>query len=196
MSLKNLLWNLTSDGKRPLQDDQRKWDKDKQEFVPVIPRKSEILCLCKYVNEENPFIMKYNLDIDGWVDTDSEYTGSMPFDKVEKWYLLSDIDDYLEGKPEPMHCWEFGWYTAKRSIPALETWIKDGVSHPVDMEPEKWREILTQIKTAFEISLSDLDGGLDDISDKEERKRVYEEHKQIRKEAFALMAEYYLDLWD
>ena len=97
MSLKNLIWNLTSDGKRPLQKDQRKWDKDKQEFVPVIPRESEILCLCKYADEEYPFIMKYNLYVDGWVDTDSEYSGSMPFDEVEKWYPLSDIDDYLEG---------------------------------------------------------------------------------------------------
>ena len=30
----------------------------------------------------------------------------------------------------------------------------------------------------------------------EEHKSVLESHKRIRKEAFALMAEYYLDLWD
>lgn len=189
-------WNLTSEGGRPLHEDQTRWDKEKQESVLVIPRKSEILCLCKYADEENPFIMKYNLDIDGWVDTDSEYSGSMPFDKVEKWYPLSYIDDYLEGKPEPMWCWEFGSTLAETAIPALEQWIENGVSHPANMEPERWIEILTQIKNAFEISLSDFEGGMDDITDLEERKRVYEEHKQIRKEAFSLMAEYYLDLWD
>ena len=120
----------------------------------------------------------------------------MKFDKVDKWCLLSDIDDYLEGKPESMLCWEFGWYTAKRSIPALAKWIEKGVSYHPSMSPDAWRNVLTKIKQGFEVSLSDLDGDLDNIIDLEERKRILEEHDAIRKEAFALMAEYYLDLWD
>ena len=41
----------------------------------------------------------------------------------------------------------------------------------------------------------DLDSGLD-IIDIQERDRLIKEHKQKIKEAFNLMAEYYLDLWD
>ena len=189
-------WNLTKESGRPLHENQTRWDKDKQESVPIIPRQTEVYCLCKYADDPTPFILIYNLDIDGWRDPDSEYTGSMPFDKVERWCLLSEIDDALEGKPEPMWCWEFGWSLANSAIPALERWIEKGVSYKYGMTPDEWKDVLKKIKTAFEISLSDLNGGLDDISDKEERMRVYEEHKQIRKEAFALMAEYYLDLWD
>ena len=189
-------WKLTKEGERPLHEDQMKWDKEKQESVLVIPQKKEVHCLCKYEDNPTPFVLIYNLDIDGWIDPDSEYSGSMKFDKVEKWCLLSDIDDYLEGKPEPMNCWEFGWYTAKRSIPALAKWIENGVSHHPSMTPDAWKEILTKIKRGFEVSLSDLDGELDAIVDLNERKRILEEHDVIRKEAFALMAKYYLDLWD
>ena len=44
--------------------------------------------------------------------------------------------------------------------------------------------------------MSDLDGDLDDIVEQDERNRILEEHNAIRKEAFALMAEHYLDLLD
>ena len=189
-------WKLTKEGGRPLHEDQMKWDKEKQESVLVVPQKKEVYCLCKYEDNPNPFVLIYNLDIDGWRDPNSEHSENMEFDKVEKWCLLSDIDDVLEGKPESMWCWEFGWSLAKTAIPALKRWIEKGVSYHPSMSPEEWREILTKIKQGFEVSLSDLNGDLDNINDLEERKCILEEHDSIRKEAFALMAEYYLDLWD
>lgn len=75
-------------------------------------------------------------------------------------------------------------------------WINSGVSYKYGMTPDAWKEILIKIKRGFEVSMSDLDGDLDDIVDLDERNRILEEHDAIRKEAFALMAEYYLDLWD
>lgn len=189
-------FNLTKEGGRPLHEVQMKWDKEKQESVLVVPQKKEVYCLCKYKDNPTPFVLIYNLDIDGWRVPNSEYSESMDFDKVEKWCLLSDIDDVLEGKPESMWCWEFGLSLAKTAIPALERWIEKGVSYKYGMKPEEWREILKKIKRGFEVSMSDLDGDLDNIGDLEERKRILEEHDAIRKEAFALMAEYYLDLWD
>jgi hypothetical protein len=82
----------------------------------------EVHCLCKYEDNPTQFVLIYNLGIDGWRDPDSEYSGSIIFDKVEKWCLLLDIDDVLEGKPESMWCWEFWWSLAKTAIPALEGW--------------------------------------------------------------------------
>ena len=195
MSLEYLKWNITKESGRPLYKDQMIWDKDKQEAVLKEQQQNKVKCLCKLNSEEEPIILTYCLDKDKWF-YDYEQTYFIDYEEVEKWYPLSDITDYLDGKPEPMNCWEFGWYTAKRSIPALETWIENGVSYKYGMTPEKWKAILTKIKQGFEVSLSDLDGDLDNITDLEERKRILEEHDAIRKDAFALMAEYYLDLWD
>ena len=70
---------------------------------------------------------------------------------------------------------------------------------------DKWNEIIGKIKHAFEVSIEDFENELEitpQMSDDEkqqiikEHKSVLESHKRIRKEAFALMAEYYLDLWD
>ena len=188
-------WNLTKESGRPLHKDQRKWDKEKQESVLIDPQKKEVDCLVKTYGEHSyPTIMTYVLDRDCWVDYDSDR--NIPYHEVEKWQYLSHIDDMLEGKPEPMWCFEFGSTLADTAIPALKQWIEKGVSYHPSMSPDAWRNILTKIKQGFEVSLSDLDGGLDNILDLDERKRILEEHDAIRKEAFALMAEYYLDLWD
>ena len=188
-------WNITKESGRPLHKDQMRWDSEKQKAVLKEQQQNKVKCLCVLNNEEEPIILTYCLDKDKWF-YDYEQTYFIDYEDVEKWYPLSDITDYLDGKPEPMSCWEFGWYTAKRSIPALETWIENGVSYKYGMTPEEWKAILTKIKQGFEVSLSDMDGGLENITDLEERKRILEEHDAIRKEAFALMAEYYLDLWD
>ena len=95
-----------------------------------------------------------------------------------------------------MWCWEFGSTLAETSVPALERWIEKGVSYKAGSTPEKWKETLTKIKQAFEVSLSDLNGDLDDITNFEERMKVLKEHDQLRKDGFTLLAENYLDLWD
>lgn len=204
MSIEYLKWNITKESGLPVILDGDKPDKETRKLclVKMTNTEEELKNLCNVTEFEsvehklgsNIRILCYDAEYEAWFDEADENIGD--FYSVYAWYPLSDITDYLDGKPEPMNCWEFGWYTAKRSISALETWIENGVSYKCGMTPEEWKAVLTKIKQGFEVSLSDLDGDLDNITDLEERKRILEEHGAIRKEAFALMAEYYLDLWD
>lgn len=204
MSLEYLKWNITSESGRPVHLDEDNPDKGTRKLCLVKMTSTEegLKNLCHVTEFEsaehqlgsNIRILCYDAEYEAWFDESDEKVGD--FESVYAWYPLAYIADYLDGKPEPKNCWEFGLYTAMRSIPALETWIEKGVSYKYGMTPEEWREILIKIKHGFEVSMSDLDGDLDNIGDLEERKRILEEHDAIRKEAFALMAEYYLDLWD
>ena len=204
MSVEYLKWNITKESGRPVILDEDEPDKDTRKLclVKMTETEEDLKNLCHVTEFEsvehklgsNIRILCYDAECEAWFDESDEKIGD--FYSVYAWYPLSYITDYLDGKPEPMNCWEFGWYTAKRSIPALAKWIEKGVSYHPSMSPDAWRDILTKIKQGFEVSLSDLSGDLDDVIDLEERKRILEEHDAIRKEAFALMAEYYLDLWD
>lgn len=137
----------------------------------------------------------YDCDLDAWFGDEDTYLFDFESDNLDSYILLDELNDILDGKPESLWCWEFGSTLANTAIPALEKWIDKGVSYVYSMSPEEWRDILQKILEAFKICKSDLDGDLDDLPI-EERNRLFEEHKQLRKEAFALMAEYYLDLWD
>ena len=189
-------WNITEECGRPICEEQIKWDNEEQKAVFVEPQQKEVDCLCvlKFTQHDKaPIILTYILDKDRWKTRDGDY---IVFDAVEKWCLLSDISDMLDGKPEPLLCWEFGHTLADTAIPALDKWIQEGVSYVNGLTPEEWKEILTKIKRAFEVSKSDLDWTLDDIADIEERDRRLKEHSKIREEGFSLMSKYYLDLWD
>ena len=107
------------------------------------------------------------------------------------WYPMDYIFCMLSGFPTPYSCWEFGCALAQFAIPALDVWIRNGVSYHPGMTPEEWHEVLGKIKRAFEVSLSDMNGETDD-NDKES----WEEHERIRKEGFSLLAEHYLHMWD
>ena len=204
MSLEYLKWNIAKESGRPviLNDDSKDKNTKKLCLVKMTNTDEELKNLCHVTEFESAEhklgsdirILCYDAEDDAWFDESYEKIGD--FYSVYAWYPLAHITDYLDGKPEPMNCWEFGWYTAKRSVPALERWIEKGVSYPPDMTPEEWSCVLRKIKHGFEVSLSDLNGELDNITDLEDRNRILEEHKVICKEAFALMAEYYLDLCD
>lgn len=174
-------WILSKDEK-PLYEN-RKGDSEK----------AEVECLCKKRNVNQLSIMTYVLNKHCWVDYDT--SSNIPYNEVEKWVLLSDVDDLLEEKPEPEWCWEFGWSLANKAIPALEHWIEHGVSYKYGMTPEEWQNVLTKIKKAFEVSLNDLDDSIYN-SNSAERESILNEHDKIRKEGFELLSKYYLDMWD
>ena len=155
---------------------------------------SEVECLCKKFNSDQPIIMTYVLGTDSWVDYNTNST--IKYNEVEKWVELSELNNLLEGKPEPMWCWEFGQTLAETAIPALDYWIKHGCSYEYGMTPESWKEVLEKIKTAFEVSLYDLNDSILDVPDIKERQRITEEHAQIRKDGFNLLADHWLDMWD
>ena len=187
-------WNLTKESGRPLHKDQRKWDKEKQESVLIDPQKNEVDCLVKTYGEHSyPTIMTYVLDRDCWVDYDSGR--NIAYHEVEKWQYLSHIDDMLEGKPEPMWCWEFGSTLAETAVPALDHWIENGVSYTYGMTPEEWKDILKKIRNAFAEARDILSGCFDDLQN-EEREKKLDEAEYRRQEAFSLLAKYYLSMWD
>lgn len=187
-------WNLTKESGRPLRKDQRKWDKEKQESVLIDPQKNEVDCLVKtYGEHAYPTIMTYVLDRDCWVDYDSGR--NIPYHEVKKWQYLSHIDDMLEGKPEPMWCWEFGSTLAETAVPALDHWINNGISYPRGMDHNMWKNILLKIRDSFVETKKIFDGDYDELSI-EDRDAKISEAENNRIVAFNLLAKHYLDLWD
>ena len=190
-------------GKRPYIRHPFEDEYDEDILKPRIP------CLVRYNQEKlkkhygddaslvENYINKlyYDPNTDSWFDADGNYQCDFESDDIEAYILLKELDSVLSGEPEALWCWAFGSTLADTAIPALEKWIAKGVSYNPRMSCEEWYAILKKILEAFRVCKSDIDGALDNLSD-EERMRSYEEHKQIRKEAFELMAEYYLDLWD
>ncbi len=147
----------------------------------------------------------YDCDLDAWFGDEDNYLFDFESDNLDAYILLDELNNTLDGKPEPLWCWEYGDTLAKTSVKALDKWIKEGYSHPCGVDEDAWKTILETIKHAFEVSIEDFNNDVaitPEMSDDEkqriikEHKAVLESHKQIRKEAFALMAEYYLDLWD
>lgn len=149
----------------------------------------------------------YDVDSDSWYDDNNKYVCQFETDNViESYILLDEIDRMLSGVPEPLWCWEYGYTLAETSIPALAKWIEYGYSYPQNISLESWKEILNKIKYAFEVSLDDFNyDNMDWVNAKskeeksnllKEKEDKLEEHKKIRKEAFELLAEYYMDMWD
>ena len=108
-------------------------------------------------------------------------------------YPMSYIFDMLSGIPTPYSCWEFGCALAQFAIPALETWIKKGVSYAGGMTPEQWDEIRSKVLKAFKVSLEEFE---EPVDDPEECLARHKRNQEIREEGFSLMARYYMDFWD
>ena len=147
----------------------------------------------------------YDCDLDAWFGDEDNYLFDFESDNLDAYILLDELNDTLDGNPESCWCWSYGETLARTSIKALDRWINDGYSHPVGVDEDAWKAILETLKHAFEVSIEDIENDIaitPEISEDEkqkvikEHKTVLEKHKQLRKEAFALMAEYYLDMWD
>lgn len=145
-------------------------------------------CICEYM-----FPSDDDLNDDAWkprwkvVETDD----TVEADDGDLWYPMNYVFDMLDGYPTPYSCWEFGCALAEFAIPALSVWIEKCVSYKPGMTPDEWHDVLKKIRRAFEVSLADMSG-----ETPENDEALWEEHKRIRKEGFALLAEHYLDMWD
>lgn len=146
-----------------------------------------------YINK-----LYYDPNTDSWFDADGNYRCNFESDDIEAYVLLKELDSVLSGEPEALWCWDFGSALANTAIPALEKWIKNGVSYDPSMSPKEWQNILIKILDMFKMCKSDLDGTSEDleVKDLDVRKKNYEEHRQKRREGFQLIADYYLSLWD
>lgn len=128
------------------------------------------------------------------------YCGAEPYiyaevDPVEYWQFLDDVDYYLTNGYARSWCWEFGSTLADVAVPALTKWIEEGISYVYGMTPEEWQEILKKIRDSFAETKKILDGDYDSLP-YEEKQTIVTKAEERRKEAFDLMAKYYLDMWD
>lgn len=146
-----------------------------------------------YINK-----LYYDPNTDSWFDADGNYQCDFESDDIDGYVLLKELDSVLNGEPESLWCWDFGSALVNTAIPALEKWIKNGVSYDPSMSFEEWQNILIKILDMFKMCKSDLDGTSEDleVKDLDVRKKNYEEHRQKRREGFQLIADYYLSLWD
>lgn len=145
--------------------------------------------------------LNYNYDGEFWFypsTADTQSAIKKYVSDIEYWIDIKDIDRHCKIGLDPSWCWDFGSTWASYVIPALEKWIKDGVSYDPSCTPEEWTAILTKILNTFKLCKSDLDGTSTDLEslDPEVREKAYEDHKQKRREGFQLLADYYLSMWD
>jgi len=145
--------------------------------------------------------LNYNYDGEFWFYPSTADTPSAikkDVSDIEYWVNVKDIDRHCKMDLDPEWCWDFGATLADHAIPALELWIKDGVSYDPSCTPEEWKAILTKILDTFKLCKADFDGDSPDLMDKDPEvvKKAYEEHKQKRREGFQLLADYYLSMWD
>ena len=195
-------WKIIKDSYRPLVEED--FDNGITQCLCLVKLKEtdeELLQLCgvKEFDSEchklgsNIRILIYDYPTDSWIDENSLTIGK--YEAFYAWYPLEDLVGFLDKGYIPALSWEFGYTLSKLAVPSLQHWIDHGVSYTYDLSMDEWKGVLTKIKDAFQTIMIDLDSGLD-IIDTQERDRIIKEHKQKIKEAFSLMAEYYLDLWD
>lgn len=128
------------------------------------------------------------------------YCGAEPYiyaevDPVEYWQYLDEVDGYLTNGYDSSWYWDFGSTLANIAVPAMTKWIDKGVSYIHGMTHEEWKQILIKIRDSFAEDKKIFDGEYD-FKSSDEFNNLYEKAKKRRKEAFDLMAEYYLGMWD
>ena len=69
------------------------------------------------------------------------------------------------------------------------------MSYPYKLTYKQWNTILKKIHSAFVETQNEINGKYDDLS-MDERLAKSENNKKLRRTAFRLMADYYMDLWD
>ena len=146
--------------------------------------------------------INYNYDGQFWYYPSTDETHSAvkkDCSDIFAWVDIRELDKNLSDDIDPMWCWEFGSTLADTAIKALSKWIERGLSYPGKISEEEWNTILTKILNTFKLCKADLDGDSEDLNNAtnvDDRKKVFEDHRQKRREGFELLADYYLDLWD
>ena len=114
---------------------------------------------------------------------------------IVAWVDCKEVDKDLNCNADRDLAWNFGTEWMDRAIPALNLWIDKGISHPADLEFDTWKSMLIKIRDAFVATDYIYSDEYDKLSleDKEKKCNIA---LALRKEAFKILAERYLDLWD
>ena len=94
------------------------------------------------------------------------------FKKNEK-----DLENYSK--------WQFNGFFLQSIIPALQFMIKDGRTHPMDMNRKSWNIVLKDMESGFKAALK-----------KANHKKITLKEETKVNLAFDLFKEHFFDLWD
>lgn len=114
---------------------------------------------------------------------------------IVAWVNCKDVDKDLNCNADRDLAWSFGSELADRAIPALNLWIDEGKSHPADIELDTWKDMLRKVRDAFVATKYISSDEYDRLPSKDQEKKR-NTALALRKEAFQILADHYLDLWD
>ena len=142
--------------------------------------------------------LNYNYDDEFWYYPSTDETPTAikkDCSDIVAWVNCKEVDKDLNCNADRDWAWSFGTSLMNKAIPALDLWIDEGITHPVDMSSRTWKETLKKIRDAFVATKYLYSNEFDSLS-QEDKEKKYNEALEIRKESFQIMAERYLDLWD
>ena len=151
-----------------------------------------ISCLVK-LSDNNICILDYYPESNKWClqNSDVQFNNS----EILYWTFIKNVDDELSGKPDKEWCFDYNKKLTDISVESFAYWIKNGMSYPYKLTYKQWNTILKKIHSAFIETQNEINGKYDDLS-MDERLAKSENNKKLRRTAFRLMADYYMDLWD
>jgi hypothetical protein len=157
------------------------WNKESKPYGEGLVR-----CLVK-TTSFGMITLDYNVDTEKWYNVISKEEFTF-VEGIERWALCSDIERSFKNGSEVV------WYFfsdsfAEAIINSMNHLMNDRISEIPFMSDEEWNSILTKIRDNFQYTLDLIsDESYDDLS--------ADRAKELRKEAFDLINEYYDYFYD
>lgn len=142
--------------------------------------------------------LNYNNNDEFWYypnTDDTPYAIKRDCSDIVAWINCKEVDKDLECGADRNLVWNFGAELMDRAIPALTLWIDKGISHPANIEFDTWKGMLRKVRDAFAATDYLYSDEYENLSSEDKEKKC-NFALALRREAFQILADHYLDLWD